>query len=377
MVYFDNSATTKTDSRVIDTMMPYLTNNYGNASSIYSIGRQARIVIENARNQVSKAIKCNPNEIYFTSGGTESDNMAIIGIAHAYSKKGNHIITSAIEHPAVLNTLERLKRQGFDITYIPVDKKGVVDVAKLENAITSKTILITIMFANNEIGTIQPIKEIGKIAKAHNIVFHTDAVQAIGHIDIDVESLNIDSLSISAHKIYGPKGVGALYIKKGVKCDPLITGGHQERDHRAGTENTASIVGLGKAIELLNEIDNDLICQLRDHTLYRITNEINGVTINGSTEHRLPNNINISFADVSGDALLFNLDLKGICASSGSACTSGSLEPSHVLTAIGLPEQLVKSSLRITLGKYNTLEECDFLVDVLKEIVLRLRSIKK
>ncbi len=376
MLYFDNSATTKTDSRVVDTMMPYITNNFGNASSIYSIGRQSRSAIENARIQVSKALNCSASEIYFTSGGTESDNLAIMGIANAYKKNGNHIITSTIEHPAVLNTLERLKKQGFDITYIDVDKNGIIDVDKLENAITSKTILITIMFANNEIGTIQPIEKIGKIAKAHKIVFHTDAVQAIGHIDIDVNKLNIDSLSLSGHKIYGPKGIGALYIRKGVKCDPLILGGHQERDHRAGTENVAGIVGLGKAIELLNDLDNELISQLRDHTLYRITNEISGVTVNGSMEHRLPNNINISIDGISGDALLFNLDLKGICASSGSACSSGSLEPSHVLTAIGIPEKLAKSSLRITLGKYNTLEECDFLVDVLKEIVLRLRNIK-
>lgn len=376
MLYFDNSATTKTDNRVIDTMMPYITNNFGNASSIYSIGRQSRSAIENARSQVSKFLNCNASEIYFTSGGTESDNLAIMGIANAYKKNGNHIITSTIEHPAVLNTLERLKRQGFDITYVDVDKNGIVDVDKLENSITDRTILITTMFANNEIGTIQPIEKIGKIAKAHKIVFHTDAVQAIGHIDIDVNKLNIDSLSLSGHKIYGPKGIGALYIRKGVKCDPLILGGHQERDHRAGTENVSGIVGLGKAIELLNDLDNELISQLRDHTLYRITNEISGVTVNGSMEHRLPNNINISIDGISGDALLFNLDLKGICASSGSACSSGSLEPSHVLTAIGVPEKLAKSSLRITLGKYNTLEECDFLVDVLKEIVLRLRNIK-
>lgn len=376
MLYFDNSATTKTDNRVIDTMMPYITNNFGNASSIYSIGRQSRSAIENARSQVSKFLNCNTSEIYFTSGGTESDNLAIMGIANAYKKNGNHIITSTIEHPAVLNTLERLKKQGFDITYIDVDKNGIIDVDKLENSITDKTILITTMFANNEIGTIQPIEKIGKIAKAHKIIFHTDAVQAIGHIDIDVNKLNIDSLSLSGHKIYGPKGIGALYIRKGVKCDPLILGGHQERDHRAGTENVAGIVGLGKAIELLNDLDNELISQLRDHTLYRITNEISGVTVNGIMEHRLPNNINVSIDGISGDALLFNLDLKGICASSGSACSSGSLEPSHVLTAIGVPEKLAKSSLRITLGKYNTLEECDFLVDVLKEIVLRLRNIK-
>ena len=376
MLYFDNSATTKTDNRVIDTMMPYITNNFGNASSIYSIGRQSRSAIENARSQVSKSLNCNASEIYFTSGGTESDNLAIMGIANAYKKNGNHIITSTIEHPAVLNTLERLKKQGFDITYVDVDKNGIIDVDKLENSITDRTILITTMFANNEIGTIQPIEKIGKIAKAHKIIFHTDAVQAIGHIDIDVNKLNIDSLSLSGHKIYGPKGIGALYIRKGVKCDPLILGGHQERDHRAGTENVAGIVGLGKAIELLNDLDNELISQLRDHTLYRITNEISGVTVNGSMEHRLPNNINISIDGISGDALLFNLDLKGICASSGSACSSGSLEPSHVLTAIGVPERLAKSSLRITLGKYNTLEECDFLVDVLKEIVLRLRNIK-
>ena len=376
MLYFDNSATTKTDNRVIDTMMPYITNNFGNASSIYSIGRQSHSAIENARSQVSKFLNSNASEIYFTSGGTESDNLAIMGIANAYKKNGNHIITSTIEHPAVLNTLKRLKKQGFDITYVDVDKNGIIDVDKLENSITDRTILITTMFANNEIGTIQPIEKIGKIAKAHKIVFHTDAVQAIGHIDIDVNKLNIDSLSLSGHKIYGPKGIGALYIRKGVKCDPLILGGHQERDHRAGTENVAGIVGLGKAIELLNDLDNELISQLRDHTLYRITNEISGVTVNGSMEHRLPNNINVSIDGISGDALLFNLDLKGICASSGSACSSGSLEPSHVLTAIGVPEKLAKSSLRITLGKYNTLEECDFLVDVLKEIVLRLRNIK-
>lgn len=376
-VYFDNSATTKTDERVIEAMMPYITENYGNPSSIYKIGRENRKAVEEAREQVAKALNCEPNEIYFTNGGSESDNTAIRGIAYAYKNKGNHIITSKIEHPAVLETCKQLEKEGFEVSYIGVDENGIIKLDELKNAIKPTTTLISIMFANNEIGTIEPIEEIGKIAKENNIFFHTDAVQAVGNVEIDVKQLNIDALSMSGHKFYGPKGIGALYVKKGIKFEKLINGGHQERNKRAGTENVAGIVGLGKAIELAyQELDehNKKIKELRDYYVEQVKAKIPYIRINGDETKRLPGNSNISFRFIEGEGLLLNLDLKGICASSGSACTSGSLDPSHVLLAIGLPHEIAHGSLRISIGKYNTKEEVDYLVENLVEIIGRLRE---
>lgn len=376
-VYFDNSATTKTDERVIEAMMPYITENYGNPSSIYKIGRENRKAVEEAREQVAKALNCEPNEIYFTNGGSESDNTAIRGIAYAYKNKGNHIITSKIEHPAVLETCKQLEKEGFEVSYIGVDENGIIKLDELKNAIKPTTTLISIMFANNEIGTIEPIEEIGKIAKQNNIFFHTDAVQAVGNVRIDVKQLNIDALSMSGHKFYGPKGIGALYVKKGIKFEKLINGGHQERNKRAGTENVAGIVGLGKAIELAyQELDehNKKIKELRDYYVEQVKAKIPYIRINGDETKRLPGNSNISFRFIEGEGLLLNLDLKGICASSGSACTSGSLDPSHVLLAIGLPHEIAHGSLRISIGKYNTKEEVDYLVENLVEIIGRLRE---
>ena len=376
-IYFDNAATTKLDEEVLKEMLPYLKENYGNASSIYKLGRESKKAIEEAREKIAKAINCKPSEIYFTSGGSESDNTAIKGIARAYKKNGNHIITSKIEHPAVLETCKELQKEGFEITYISVDKNGIINLEELKNAIKENTILITIMFANNEIGTIEPIEEIGKIAKQKNIFFHTDAVQAVGSIEIDVQKLNVDSLSLSGHKIYGPKGIGALYIKTGIKFEKLITGGHQEKAKRAGTENVPAIVGMGKAIELsyykLKE-HNKKIRELRDYYIKQVQEKIPYIKINGDLEKRLPGNANISFRFIEGEGLLLNLDLKGICASSGSACTSGSLDPSHVLLAIGLPHEIAHGSLRISIGKYNTKEEIDYLIENLVEIVGRLRE---
>ena len=376
-VYFDNSATTKTDERVIEAMMPYITENYGNPSSIYKIGRENRKAVEEAREQVAKALNCEPNEIYFTNGGSESDNTAIRGIAYAYKNKGNHIITSKIEHPAVLETCKQLEKEGFEVSYIGVDENGIIKLDELKNAIKPTTTLISIMFANNEIGTIEPIEEIGKIAKENNIFFHTDAVQAVGNVRIDVKKLNIDALSMSGHKFYGPKGIGALYVKKGIKFEKLINGGHQERNKRAGTENVAGIVGLGKAIELAyQELDehNKKIKELRDYYVEQVKAKIPYIRINGDETKRLPGNSNISFRFIEGEGLLLNIDLKGICASSGSACTSGSLDPSHVLLAIGLPHEIAHGSLRISIGKYNTKEEVDYLVENLVEIIGRLRE---
>lgn len=376
-VYFDNSATTKTDERVIEAMMPYITENYGNPSSIYKIGRENRKAVEEAREQVAKALNCEPNEIYFTNGGSESDNTAIRGIAYAYKNKGNHIITSKIEHPAVLETCKQLEKEGFEVSYIGVDENGIIKLDELKNAIKPTTTLISIMFANNEIGTIEPIEEIGKIAKENNIFFHTDAVQAVGNVRIDVKQLNIDALSMSGHKFYGPKGIGALYVKKGIKFEKLINGGPQERNKRAGTENVAGIVGLGKAIELAyQELDehNKKIKELRDYYVEQVKAKIPYIRINGDETKRLPGNSNISFRFIEGEGLLLNLDLKGICASSGSACTSGSLDPSHVLLAIGLPHEIAHGSLRISIGKYNTKEEVDYLVENLVEIIGRLRE---
>lgn len=376
-IYFDNAATTKLDDEVLKEMLPYLKDNYGNPSSIYKLGREARKAIEDSREKIAKVLNCKANEIYFTAGGSESDNTAIKGIAKANKKRGNHIITSKIEHPAVLETCKQLEKEGFEITYISVDEKGIVDLEELKKSIKPTTILITIMFANNEIGTIQPIEEIGKIAKGNNIYFHTDSVQAVGSIKIDVQKLNIDSLSLSGHKFYGSKGVGALYVKTGVPFEKFISGGHQERNKRAGTENVAGIVGIGKAIELAYEnLDeyNKKIKELRDYYVKQVEEKIPYIKINGDMEKRLPGNSNISFRFIEGEGLLLNLDLKGICASSGSACTSGSLEPSHVLLAIGLPHEIAHGSLRVSIGKYNTKEEIDYLIENLMEIVTRLRE---
>lgn len=376
-VYFDNAATTKLDGDVLNDMMPYLTDNYGNASSIYKLGKTSRKAVEEAREKVANILNCKPNEIYFTAGGSESDNTAIKGIARANKNKGNHIITSKIEHPAVLDSCHDLEKEGFEVSYISVDENGTIDLEELKKEIKPTTILISVMTANNEIGTIQPIKEIGEIAHEHNIYFHTDAVQAIGNIKIDVNEMNIDSLSLSGHKFYGPKGIGALYVKNGVSFNKYISGGHQERNKRAGTENVAGIVGLASAMErAYKELNkhNKKISELRDYYESSILEKIPYVKVNGNVKNRLPGNSNISFRYIEGEGLLLNLDLKGICASSGSACTSGSLDPSHVLLAIGLPHEIAHGSLRISIGKYNTKEEIDYLIDSLVEIVNKLRN---
>ncbi|MBQ8379958.1 MAG: cysteine desulfurase NifS [Clostridia bacterium] len=376
-IYLDNAATTKLDEEVLQEMLPYLRENYGNASSIYELGRESRKAVEDAREKFAKVLNCKPNEIYFTAGGSESDNTAIKGIAKANKGKGNHIITSKIEHPAVLETCKQLEKEGFEVSYISVDEDGILNLDELKNNIKPTTILITVMFANNEIGTIQPIEEIGKIAKENNIYFHTDAVQAVGSVKIDVQKLNIDALSLSGHKFYGPKGIGALYVKTGVKFEKFVDGGHQERNKRAGTENVAAIVGMGKAFEMAYdnlEEHNKKIKELRDYYVEQVKEKIPYIKINGDMEKRLPGNSNISFRFIEGEGLLLNLDLKGICASSGSACTSGSLEPSHVLLAIGLPHEIAHGSLRISIGKYNTKEEIDYLVENLVNIVNRLRD---
>ena len=376
--YFDNSATTKIDETVFATMLPYLKENYGNPSSIYKIGRENKKAIEESREKVAKALNCNPQEIYFTSCGSESDNTALKGIAKSYKSKGNHIITSKIEHPAILETCRQLEHEGFEVSYINVDKNGVINLQELEAKIRPTTTLISIMSANNEIGTIEPIAKIGEIAKKNNIIFHTDSVQAIGSLNTDVQKMNIDSLSLSAHKFYGPKGIGALYVRKGINFTKFMNGGHQENNKRAGTENVAGIVGLGKAIELAYKSINEhtyKIKALRDYYENQIIKKISNIKINGNIENRLPGNSNISFENVSGESLLLNLDLKGIYASMGSACSSGAIQSSHVLSAIGLPEKLAKSSLRISIGKYNTKEEVDFLVQNLVEIVTRLRNL--
>lgn len=376
-IYMDNAATTRVKQEVLEEMLPYFTENYGNPSSIYTLGSKSKNAIEIARERVAKAINADPKEIFFTAGGSEADNWAIKGVAFANRNRGNHIITSKIEHHAVLHTCEYLEKQGFKVTYLDVDEYGVVDLDQLKNSITEDTILITIMFANNEIGTIQPIKEIGQIAKEHGIYFHTDAVQAVGHVKIDVDELNIDLLSMAAHKFYGPKGVGALYVRKGVKIDPLIAGGGQERNRRAGTENVPGIVGMGKAIELAYEHleeNNERLIRLRDKLIKKVFENIDHVRLNGHPTNRLPGNVNLCFEFIEGESMLLSLDMEGIAASSGSACTSGSLDPSHVLLAIGLPHEIAHGSLRLSLGDFNTEEEVDYVVEKLTEIVARLRA---
>ena len=376
-IYMDNSATTPVKKEVLDEMIPYFTQKYGNPSSIYSLGSDSKVAVEKAREQVAKALGADKKEIFFTAGGSESDNWAIKGYALKNKNKGNHIITSNVEHHAVLHTCEYLEKNGFEVTYLNVDEFGMIKLEELEAAITDKTILISIMFANNEIGTIQPIKEIGEIAKNRNIFFHTDAVQAIGNIKIDVKEMNIDSLSLSAHKFYGPKGVGVLYVKQGIKMESLIAGGGQERSRRAGTENVPGIVGLGKAIELSYEdldAKNEKVIVLRERLIKKIEENIKFVRLNGHRTNRLPGNVNFCFQYIEGESLLLSLDMEGIAGSSGSACTSGTLDPSHVLLAIGLPHEIAHGSLRLSLGNFNTEEEVDYVVEKLVEIVDRLRK---
>jgi len=377
IVYMDHSATTYVKKEILEAMLPYYSEHFGNPSSVYSIAGDSRKAIDAARVQVADGLRADPDEIYFTSGGSESDNWAIKGVAFANRKKGNHIITSSIEHHAVLHTCKYLEKEGFTVTYLPVDKYGMVDPTDLEKAITEKTILVSVMFANNEIGTIEPIAELGAIAHKYKVYFHTDAVQAIGNIRIDVKEQNIDLLSLSAHKFYGPKGTGVLYIRKGVKIDNLIHGGAQERKRRAGTENIAGIVGLGKAIALATaDIDghNEHIRLMRDRLLQGILARIPHAYLNGHPEKRLPGNINVSFEYIEGESMLLWLDDEGICASTGSACTSGSLEPSHVLLATGLPVEISHGSLRLTLGDINTEQDVDFVLDILPKVVSRLRA---
>lgn len=370
--YFDNAATTKLDSEVLNEMLPYLTENYANPSSIYSVGKKAKEAITISRMKIADSIGAKVNEIYFTSCGSESDNLAIKGIAYANSRFGNHIITSGIEHPAVINTCKSLEEMGFRVTYLKPNSNGIVSVESVRKAITSRTILISIMFANNEIGTIQPIKEIAELANRNHIYFHTDAVQAMGNIRVNVKEVKVSALSMSAHKFYGPKGVGVLYVREGVPFKRIQDGGHQEREKRSGTENVAGIVGTGKALELATknlEINSRKMKTLRDYYLENITRRIQNVRINGDLEKRLPGNSNVCFLGIDGGKILEELDKRNICASSGSACSAGLLQPSPVLLAIGVPRNIAKSSLRVTFGKSNTLEEVDYLVKSLVEIV--------
>ena len=375
--YFDHAATTAVKEEVLKEMIPYYCIEYGNASSLYSIGRKSRNILENSREKGARFLNCKPKEIYFTSCGSESDNLAIKGIARKHKNKGKHIITTKIEHPAVLNTCKSLEKDGFVVTYLGVDKDGFISLEELKNSIREDTILISIMFANNEIGTIEPIKEIGRIAKEKGVIFHTDCVQAVGNVKIDVKELGIDLLSLSSHKFYGPKGVGAIYINENVEFEKIQDGGHQEKNKRAGTENIAGIVGLAKAIELadknLEKYNNKLI-NLRDFYFDEITKNIPNVKINGSKEKRLPGNANVSFKNINGEQLLLELDSLGICASSGSACTSGQNEPSHVLTAIGLNAEYIQGSLRTTFGEENTKEDVEFLIKSIIEITNKIRK---
>lgn len=377
LIYLDHAATTPVKPEVMEAMLPYLSNRFGNPSSIYSIARESKKIVESARETVARALGAEPNEIYFTSGGTESDNWALKGVSFANRKKGDHVITSAIEHHAVLYPAQYLEKQGFRVTYLPVDATGLVDPGMLEDSITDKTILISIMTANNEIGTIEPVREIGNIARDHGIPFHTDAVQAVGHIPLSVKDDKIDLLSLSAHKIYGPKGMGVLYIRKGTKIDPLLHGGGQERNRRAGTENLAGIVGLATALDLALHTMKDeaeRIRSLRDRLIHGLLNSVPNTRLNGHPTRRLPGNVNVSVEFVEGESMLLLLDGYGICASTGSACTSGSLEPSHVLMAIGLPHEIAHGSLRFTLGEGNTGEDVDRVQEVVPGVVTKLRA---
>lgn len=378
-VYLDHSATTPVRKEVADVVYTYLTTYFGNPSSIHSYGREAKKALEIAREQVADLIGAKPEEIIFTSGGTEADNLAIIGAAFANQKKGKHLITSAIEHHAVLDCFKYLEKQGFNVTYIPVDENGLVNSKDVANAITDQTILISIMHVNNEVGTIQPIKEIVEIAKSKNknIIVHTDGVQSVGKIPVDVNDLNVDLLTVSSHKIYGPKGVGCLYVRKGTKIEPRYFGGGQERKRRPGTENLPGIVGFGKAAELAKqELEQEMkkLTELRDMLINGIIERIPDVKLNGDPTKRIPGNVNVSIRYIEGEALLLSLDMKGIAASSGSACTSGSLDPSHVLLAMGIPHEIAHGSLRMTLGRDNTKEDIQYVLDTLPEIVKKLRA---
>ena len=377
LIYLDNAATTKTSEEVVAAMLPYFTEYYGNPSSVYEFASESKKAVSNARRTIAETLGAQENEIYFTAGGSEADNWALKATAEAYQSKGKHIITTKIEHHAILHTAEYLEKRGFEITYIGVDENGVVKVDELEKAIRPDTILISVMFANNEIGTIQPIKEIGEIAKKHGVLFHTDAVQAYGQLPINVDELHIDMLSSSGHKLNGPKGIGFLYIRKGVKIRSFVHGGAQERKRRAGTENVPGIVGYGKAAEIAAKTMKERTAkeiELRDHLIDRVLAEVPYTRLNGHRTNRLPNNANFSFQFVEGESLLILLDNNGICASSGSACTSGSLDPSHVLLAIGLPHEIAHGSLRLTLSAETTMEDIDFVVDCIKQIIERLRS---
>ena len=376
-VYMDNAATTRVIEPVFEAMKPYLCDIYGNPSSVHGFGREALTALDRAREQVAAALGAQSSEIYFTGCGTESDNWAIRGAAYARRNKGNHIITTQIEHHAVLHTCQQLEKEGFEVTYLPVDEFGLVHPEELEKALRPETTIVSIMYANNEIGTIEPIAELCRIAKAHGALFHTDAVQAVGHVPIDVKALDVDMLSLSGHKLHAPKGVGALYIRKGLHIQRFMEGGAQERNQRAGTENVASIVAMGAAIELaVKHLTENVakIAAMRDRLTRRILAEIPYTRLNGHPEKRLPGNVNICFRFIEGEALLLSLDLMGIAGSSGSACTSGSLDPSHVLLAIGLPHEIAHGSLRLSLSEENTMEEVDYVVDALKKIVERLRA---
>ncbi|AVQ37216.1 cysteine desulfurase NifS [Clostridium botulinum] len=378
-VYMDYSATTYTKPEVLEEMLPFFTEDFGNPSSLYSFSDKTKKAVNLARERVAKVLNAEKNEIFFTSGGSEADNWALKGIAYANKNKGNHIITTKIEHHAILHTAQFLEKEGFKVTYLPVDEEGFVSVEDVKTAITDETILVSIMFANNEIGTIEPIKEIGKLCKEKNIYFHTDAVQAIGHVDIDVKDMNIDLLSMSAHKFYGPKGVGAIYIRNGVKIQNLIHGGGQERGKRASTENIAGIVGLGKAIELAIENmpeENKKLANLRGKLIKEVEKRIPEVKLNGPRDmsKRLPNNVNISFIGIEGETLLLDLDMNGIFGSTGSACASASLDPSHVLLSIGLPHEVAHGSLRLSLGDKNTEEDIDYVLEVLPKIIKQRRE---
>lgn len=376
-VYLDHAATTYVKKEVLDEMMPFFTESFGNPSSIYKLGQENRRAVDLAKERIANAIGATPNEIYFTAGGCEADNWVIKGIAFANMNKGNHIITTSIEHPAIINSCKFLSKHGFEVTFLGVDENGQVKLDELENAIKDNTILISVMFANNEIGTIQPIKKIAEIAKKHNVYFHTDAVQAVGSLKIDVKELGVDMLSMSGHKFYGPKGIGALYIKKGTKIDSLIHGGGQEQGKRAGTENVPAIVGMGKAIELAYENfdeKNDKIIELRERLINGVLNNIPHVRLNGHRTERLPGNTNFSFSFIEGESLLLRLNMKGVSGSSGSACSSGSLDPSHVLLAIGLDHGTAHGSLRLTLGAETTEDDIDYVLEILPGIVERLRE---
>ena len=377
LIYLDNAATTKTAPEVVEAMLPYFSENYGNPSSVYSFASKNKDAVTEQREIIARALGAKSNEIYFTAGGTESDNWALKATAEAYASRGKHIITTKIEHHAILHTGEYLEGRGFEVTYLDVDDKGLVRPEDVEAAIRPDTILISVMFANNEIGTIEPIKEIGEIARRHNVLFHTDAVQAFGQVPINVDELGVDMLSASGHKLNGPKGIGFLYIRKGVKIRSFIHGGAQERKRRAGTENVPGIIGLGKAVERAVATMAERSAKeigLRDHLISRVLEEIPYCRLYGDSVDSLPNNANFSFRFIEGESLLIMLDMKGICASSGSACTSGSLDPSHVLLAIGLPHEIAHGSLRLTLGEETTREDIDYVVDSLKEIVARLRE---